>query len=75
MPRLITRRVKLKAACAALACSESTYERKWQRVFTDARSPEDRRERCARLVLEDELSMAVEYGAAVLNYRKLMGRL
>lgn len=77
MPRRVTTQlVKLKAACAVLAISRNTFVRRWQDVFTDGRSPEDRRERCARKIFEDELSVAVEEGReAVLTYRRLVGRL
>lgn len=75
-PRLTTRKVKLKEACRALGCCTKTFARKWRDVFTDVREPEDRRERCARMVFEDELSVAVEEGrAAVRTFRRTVGRI
>jgi hypothetical protein len=60
--------VKVKDVCHVLAISKNTFARKWRSVFTDGRAPEDRRERCALKVFEDERSVAVEEGrAAVLN--------
>lgn len=74
--RVTTRVVRLKDALDVLGCSKTTFKRKWLEVFTDARPPEDRRERCGRKVFEDELSVAVEDGSdAVLTFRRLMGRL
>jgi hypothetical protein len=73
MPRLKTKLVKLRDACEALAISHDTFARHWQSVFTDTRP--ERRKGVRRLVLEDELSVAVEEGAAaVLTFRKVMGR-
>lgn len=75
MPRLKTKLLKLRVACESLAISHDTFARHWQSVFTDPRPLADRRRGVPRLVLEDELSVAVEEGRnAVLTYRKLMGR-
>ena len=77
MPRrLTTRLVKLKVACESLAISHDTFSRHWQEIFTETREPADRRKGVPRKVFEDELSVAVEEGrAAVLTFRKVMGRL
>ena len=74
-PKLVTKRVKLVTACEALACCKRTFSRRWHSVFTDPRPVEDRRRSVDRPVLEDELAIAVESGAAaVLNYRRRVGR-
>ncbi|QJX01235.1 hypothetical protein [Frigoriglobus tundricola] len=75
MPSLTTRRVKLKDACYALGISHDTFSRRWQNVFTETREPGNRRRGVPRLVLEDELSVAVEFGAAaVATFRRTMKR-
>lgn len=72
---LKTKLVKIKAACDALAISRWTFWMKWHDVFTDPRQPDDRRPGCERKVFEDELSVAVEEGAAaVLTFRRVMNR-
>jgi hypothetical protein len=79
-PRLTTSLVRRSAACVALGISARTFDRHWAAVFTDPRTPEDRRPRVGRKVYEDELAVAVDAGGdhagriAVLNYRGTIGR-
>lgn len=74
--KLTTRLRKLTDACDALGIGRTTFWAAWHAVFTDPRPTEDRRPRVSRKVYEDELATAVADGkAAVLLFRKLMGRL
>lgn len=79
-PKLATKLVHLREACDALAIHRNTFWRVWHAVFTDPRSPEDRRHGCERKVFEDELATAVNAGGgsrarlAVIEFRGLVGR-
>jgi hypothetical protein len=75
-PKVTNRLVKLRDACAALACSRRSFWERWHGTFSDPRPAEDRRPGCERKVFEDELSVAIESGrAAVLTLRKRLGRI
>lgn len=78
-PKVKTRLVKIQDVCHALGICRDTFWRRWHDTFTDPRPKEDRRKGCVRRVYEDELSIAVEEAnkgrAAILNYRRLKGRL
>jgi len=67
-------RIPLPEALARLGVSRVTFWRHWQRFFTDCRaSGRPGRGKC--FVLDDELGVAVADGpAAVLAFRRLMGR-
>lgn len=79
-PKLVTSLVRRRDACKALGICRDTFWRVWHEVFTDPRSPEDRRAGCERKVFEDELATAVNAGGgtrarvAVVNFRGLVGR-
>ena len=77
VPKLTTRLVKIQEACRALGCCRRTFWRRWHDVFTDPR-PASQRKCFERKVYEDELALAVEQSsrgnAAILNYRRIMGR-
>lgn len=70
-----------KDACLALGISHDTFQRLWSSVFTDLRTPDERKSRTDRLVAKDELAVAVKYGngerarAAVLAFRKQQRRM
>lgn len=72
--------VRLRDACEALSIHRSTFWRQWHNVFTDPRSPAERRPRVARRVYEDELETCIAAGgganavAAVLNVRSRLKR-
>lgn len=74
-----TQLVKARDVLASLAISGVTFWRKWHAVFTDPRPPADRRKGVERKVYRDELDVAVNDAAsgaaAVLNFRRLVGRL
>jgi hypothetical protein len=79
-PRLTTKLVRQHAVLNALGVSKRSFWRKWHRVFTDPRCPQDKHRGVERKVYEDELVAAVSEGggtravAAVLAFRGLMGR-
>lgn len=79
--RLTTKFCHRREACAVLKIGRECFWQNWHTVFTDPRSPEDRKHGVERKVYEDELAVAVDAGghpsgkAAVINYRGQMGRL
>ena len=89
MPRALPlpRLVKKAVACEHLGCCRETFWRRWDGVFTDGRTADEKRAAgpgrgsAERLVFEDELRAAVENGGgergrqAVLALRARLGRL